>query len=124
MLSSFIVKRCLKYNKCSPQRCFMPFKFYSSKGGRNKKESNPRDGEDPDVINATTPKIPPIHIPIGRSPPPDPTRILPSFSDFANVPFGLVMNEIVDDPNDPMEQDLKGEFKVKNYTVNFGPQHP
>ena len=23
-----------------------------------------------------------------------------------------------------MEQNLKGEFKVKNYAVNFGPQHP
>ena len=34
------------------------------------------------------------------------------------------MNQIDDDPNDPMEQNLKGEFKVKNYSVNFGPQHP
>ena len=120
MLFNVFIRGYSKYSKF-PQQCFTPFKCYSTRDG-NGRELNPQPTKDTHSID--TPKAPPIHIPIGRSLPPDPTKILPSFSDFSHVPFGLVMNEIDNDPNDPMEQDIKGEFKVKNYAVNFGPQHP
>src|ERR1700738_4782414 len=121
MSFNFFVKRCSNYNKWSSHQFTNQSRYYSRRI-TNKKATDPRSGED--TPSNATPKTPPIHIPIGRSSPSDPTKILPSFGDFANVPFGVVMNEMEYDPNDPLEQDLKREFKVKNYTVNFGPQHP
>ena len=95
---------------------------HSHRLARHYTDTEPSKKDEYDYLCPPTP--PPLDIPISVPPPPDPSRVTPSFSDFSNMQYGTIMNQISDSPEDIYDLTMKSEFHVRNYTVNFGPQHP